>query len=373
MPTEVTVEQIDEIIREFKMVISESQQCPWLTDQDTRQMHQEKLDALYRVRKSKELWEAFEVVHDIAHYALQEMRSYLLHDLQNCEKLLKSQYERVNQLEQQVENLESKNKRLQQAVYQSAPSSVTFPKEEVTIRSAIQRAILHLMASEGLSRSWRIQQRIIDIGLAQNRNSIRNALRKLKETGLIHDYMWKGRIVGWTPIPGGQRRLVTLTRERGRVWCQKAFGEDPVECELDSMARRHNSVSHAVGILEARDHLRARDYPVDDDPEPILREQGNRWGERVEPDLTAVIDGTQWPIEVQREVREKHTLAKWGKTLGLAGRLAVILFNEDKLKEQTALLERSRQDLPEGEVRLASLRAMELGDWEWTLLSVTPW
>jgi len=49
----------------------------------------------------------------------------------------------------------------------------------------------------------------------------------------------------------------------------------PVTPEITPMAQRHNSVAHAVGILEARDYLRARGYQVDDAPEAILAQGGD--------------------------------------------------------------------------------------------------
>lgn len=140
------------------------------------------------------------------------------------------------------------------------------------------------------------------------------------------------------------------------------------------MARKHNSVGHAVGILEARDHLRAQGYPVDDVPEPILEEKGERWGRRVEPDLTVVMEKQTWPVEVQREVAPRHTAKKWSKVLNLTQRLALVLFSDEKLDQQMEILEEAINDLPGGVIRLSSLEAMERGPWEWTsLVSVDGW
>jgi hypothetical protein len=348
-------------------MIEASKQCAWFEEPSIAEL-QKNLATLHRVRKPEYRSEAISLIVEIAAHSLSELWAYLP-DLQSCDERIAAQKEEIQQLEVEKTELQAENERLRRLVQQPNTMSVTFPQEQVEIRSQIQRIILQLIASEGLSRSWRIQERVIESGLTQNENSVRNGLRDLEKKGLIRDYVWKGRIVGWTPIPGGQRRLVKLTEERGESWCEEAFGQKPVPSELTVMAQKHNSVTHAVGILEARDHLRARGYQVDEEPAALLADEDNPWGKRAEPDLFVRIDGRKWPIEVQRDVREKYTLKKWNKILELAGRLVIILFNEDKLDQQLELLKSAGQGFSQGEILLASLRAMELGEWEWIKFS----
>jgi hypothetical protein len=155
--------------------------------------------------------------------------------------------------------------------------------------------------------------------------------------------------------------------ETGREAFRQTFERDPVESELDVMAREHSSVEHGVGTLEAREHLRAAGYRVDDNPEAILADEEEPWHARVEPDLVAVMDGDVWPVEVQREVSTR-LLDKWQKALEMTGRLAIILFNEDKRKRQERLLRQDRRRSSQGEICLTSLEAMEEGEWEWRIL-----
>jgi hypothetical protein len=81
------------------------------------------------------------------------------------------------------------------------------------------------------------------------------------------------------------------------------------------------------------------------------------------------MDGVAWPVEVQREVSER-LLGKWEKALALAGRLALVLFNEEHREKQAVILERAMwfSRLAPGEVRLTSLEAMEDGGWEWQII-----
>ncbi|MCP4544209.1 MAG: hypothetical protein GY832_44420, partial [Chloroflexi bacterium] len=126
-----------------------------------------------------------------------------------------------------------------------------------------------------------------------------------------------------------------------------------------------------VGILEARDLLRAHGYQVDDDPASILVNPKQIWGRRSDPDLAVRISDREWPVEVQREVAQRHTATKWSKILNLAGRVVLILFNEGKRKRQVEILERAirNAELPKGEIRLISLEAMEAGSWEWSCIA----
>jgi hypothetical protein len=237
-------------------------------------------------------------------------------------------------------------------------ATATIPAKEITIRSRIQQEVLRLMGAEGLGRSWRIIGRIMQARIGKP-NSVRNGLRGLTLDGLIDDYRRLGEPVGWASSRGGRRRLVVLT-ELGRAWYENAYQQVPLESELVKAARRHQSVGHGVGILEALDHLRVAGYRVDDDPE-ALRATGEPWGRRAEPDLTAWMEGHWWPVEVQREVSER-LLEKWRKTLDLAGRLALIVFSQHQQRKQAGILRAARLA---GKVRLSSLEAMEDGEWAW--------
>lgn len=308
-----------------------------------------------------------------AHATLAQVIEWALEELiENVsrEERLEAQEKTINDLEAELDRIEveyeRKLERVQRMAWQpSGPAAVTLPEQTIQVRSGIQQVILRLMAQEGLARSWRILQRVIETGITETENSVRNALRGLTKKGLVSNYYWNGHQVGWSPVPGGRRRLVTLT-EKGRQWCRHEFREAAIPSEIAPMAKKHNSVAHAVGILEARDHLQARGYRVNDAPGPILVEEGQRWGRRVEPDLTVEMGGQTWPVEVQREVSPRHTAKKWAKVLGLTGRLALILFSEEKLDQQVEILDQASDDLPAGEIKLISLEAMEGKPWDWT-------
>jgi hypothetical protein len=238
------------------------------------------------------------------------------------------------------------------------------PAQQAVIRSAMQQEIVRLMGAEGLGRSWRIIARVAGAGWGQE-NSVRNALCKLTKQRVIDDCRHQGKAAHWKFKAGGNRRLVRLT-ELGRVWYREAFGHDAAKSEITAVAQKHRSIAHGVGILEARDHLREAGYVVSDDPQAILADSGQRWGPRSEPDLVVTMDGVAWPVEVQREVSERM-LGKWEKALALAGRLALVLFNEEHREKQATILEPSLWYgySGRGDVRLTSLEAMEAGDWEW--------
>jgi hypothetical protein len=261
--------------------------------------------------------------------------------------------------------LEDESGRLKRALAQR-PQAVTvhIPAQRISLRSPIQQEIVRLIGAEGLGRSWRIIARVAGAGLAQE-NSVRNALRKLTKRGVIDDYRRHDRPVRWKVTAGGNRRLVVLT-EMGQAWYREAFGRETVESEIVAAARLHCSAAHGVGVLEVRDHLRAAGFLVDDSPDAILAGAEEQWGSRMEPDLLVVQDGRAWPVEVQREVSER-LLTKWGKALSLAGRLILVLFNEQRRSKQEAILERAvwYGGLPKGEIRMTSLEAMEAGNWEW--------
>jgi hypothetical protein len=215
------------------------------------------------------------------------------------------------------------------------------PTYSITVRSQISQSLLHLMGAEGLGRSWRLSERVIEAEITRNENSVRNALRRLTERGAIADYEWKGRPVGWSPGPGGARRLVKLT-DLGAAWVRTAFDIEPCECEMDVAVQRHPALRHAVGILEARDYLREQGFTVIEEPRPFLEDQAQPWGRRAEPDLLALDGAEIWPVEVQRAVHERY-LKKWNKLLTYCGCLVLILFNEEHRKKQIAILKQARE------------------------------
>jgi len=278
----------------------------------------------------------------------------------------------VSQLEEQAASLRRGNRDLEgeiarlKAARARSPkkAKVVIPSKTVVIRSPAQQEIIRLMGQEGLGRSWRIADLVVKEGLGQKR-SVNNAVTRLTKKELIEDYHRDGKSIRWKCTTGGSRRLIILT-ERGSAWYRQAYGREPVESEIVWAARAHRSAVHGVGILEARDHLRAVGYQVDDDPEAILEYQDERWRRRVEPDLIVQMDGESWPVEVQREVSQR-LLKKWEKVLALTGRLALILFNVAHREKQEYLLRRVRR-LPKGTIYLTSLEEMEAGDWEWVVI-----
>lgn len=206
-------------------------------------------------------------------------------------------------------------------------------------------------------------------GLTGNGNTIRNGIARLVERNLLADYEQHGKPVGWAYKAGGTRRLVQLTPV-GRQWCQAAFSGEPVESEIAAAARRHKSVSHGVAVLEAAHHLIAAGYDVDDDPQALLADDAAPWHARAEPDLAFLLKGEWWPTEVQREVAGRG-LTKWGKTLELTGRLALVLYHEAARKKQAGILTAARFRLPAGTIWLASLEQMERGAWTWQEITTT--
>lgn len=251
------------------------------------------------------------------------------------------------------------------AAEQATPASITIAAQRIAVESPLQRAILRLVAG-GLGRSWRIAEAVIASGLATPGTSATNALASLVRRGLLAEYSEQGRSVTWSPIPGGRRKLLVLT-EQGRLWCTAALGQPPAESELVAAARRHSSIAHGVGILETAHHMRQAGYAVDDRP-PALLATGERWGRRSEPDLLATAAGLVWPVEVQRNVGDA-VLPKWQKALAITGRLAIVVFNGQKQQHLLAVLRPALGALPAGEIRVASLAAMEACGWTWQTLS----
>ncbi len=251
----------------------------------------------------------------------------------------------------------------------SAATSLVLPPQKITVESGIQRAVLRLVAVEGLGRVWRIVERVIADGLTGTPNTARNAVARLAERGLLADYEQHGKPIGWAYKAGGTRRLVQLT-PTGRQWCQAAFGREPVLSEIAAAARRHKSVSHGVAILEAAQLLAAAGYAVNDDPQALLADDTAPWHARAEPDLAINLKGEWWPVEVQRETSTR-TLDKWRKTLELTGRLALVLYHEEARKKQAGILTAARFRLPKGVIWLSSLEQMERGAWDWQEITTT--
>lgn len=277
---------------------------------------------------------------------------------------------KVTDLQQQIAALKAKQQRLT-AQLQRRPkqTQVEIPAQTVVIRSEIQQEILRLMATKGLARSWRIIERVLAAGISTSKNSVRNSLRDVTKKRLVEDYTEQGRPIGWSPVPGGVRRLVTLT-SKGVTIAEGLFQIDVVPSELEDIVQQHKSVSHAVGILEAKDHLQARGYRVDDAPDALLAKEEMEWGTRTEPDLMVTLNGESWPVEVQREVARRRN-EKWAKALRLAeGRLVLIVFSREMQEKQRGFLQQASRlgQLPQGEIQLASLEAMEDGDWRWDIV-----
>ena len=267
-------------------------------------------------------------------------------------------------LEKKVASLEAEVGQLRhQLAHLPRKSALVVPPRTVKVKSAIKREVLRLMATRGLGRSWRIAQSVAPVG-SWCEKSVKNTFTSLFDTDqLIDHYRRDGVPVFWKPAAGGNRNLWVLT-DLGWSFCQEVLGVEPVESELLVVARRHSSVKHGVGILEARDHLLDKGYQVDDDPAAILENANARWDRRVEADLLLSMDSEVWPVEVQREVSERM-LKKWEKALLLTQRLVIVLFNERKLQRQRDILNHW-QELPRGsEIRLISLEAIEAGDWRW--------
>ena len=248
-----------------------------------------------------------------------------------------------------------------------AATSLVLPAQKITVESTIQRAILRLMAIEGLGRVWRIVERVLADGLTGNANTVRNAVSKLDVRELLADYEQHGKDIGWTYKAGGTRRLVQLT-PTGRQWCRAAFGQEPVESEIAIAARRHKSVSHGIAVLETTYHLAAAGYAVESEPGAVLAAADEPWHARAEPDLALALSGELWPIEVQREV-SKRLVAKWIKSLELNGRLALVLYSEEARQKQQMILLEMRYKLPAGSILLSSIEAMEGGSWAWEELT----
>ncbi|MCP4542642.1 MAG: hypothetical protein GY832_36430, partial [Chloroflexi bacterium] len=204
-------------------------------------------------------------------------------------RLLNVQQTEIAQYNDEMEEIEAKHRfqieDLRRKLQLEGASVIlqTHPRR-IQVRSQIQLTVLRLMAT-GMNRSWRIQQNVVDAGVSSSAASVRHSLQCLEEKGLVRDYE---HLSGWSPVRGGRRRLITLTAD-GQAWCRQVFGDEPLPSEIDKMKKKHTSVSHTVGILEARDLLRAHGYQVDDDPASILVNPKQIWGRRSDPDLAVRI------------------------------------------------------------------------------------
>ena len=218
------------------------------------------------------------------------------------------------------------------------------------------------MGATGLGRSWRAAERLADEGYGDyGKGSVRNALRSLQEKRLLKEAMELGRVVRWSPPRGGGRAKLLLLSDIAVEWYETMTGEPAADSELHWAQRQHSSLAHGVGILEVADYLRARGYEITLEPEPILVEKDEPHGKRAEPDLIARKGDTWWPVEVQRKVsRQESYRQKWTKTLRLTGRLMLVLFSDERRKQQQQILRAwaRRPDWPGGEVLLTSLESM---------------
>ena len=275
---------------------------------------------------------------------------------------------KIAELEKQLAAAQTECATWRERALATAPTSVTIPAQTVTVRSKIDKEILRLIAVTGLARSWHVISRITAMGLTEHDNGVRNALKRLKDTELLEDFVWNGKPQQWTPRAGGGRQLLRLT-ERGRTWAEMAFKIAAVPCELDEPVQKHKSTAHAVAILEARDQLQAVGYGVNDAPDPLLVRADERWGQRTEPDLVAMENGVFWPVEVQLEIDSRNN-EKWAKSLSLVPRMFLITVNVQTCEKQAEILRQAARwrRLPQGEIRLTSLEAMDSGIWQWLVI-----
>ena len=297
-----------------------------------------------------------------------EWASEAQHELDDAQHWLAQSRAKCDRLTAENARLQAEVERITaQLARRPMAAPVEIPAQTVTLRSEIDQELMRLLAVEGLARSWRLIARVLALGVSKNANTVRNAFKRLQEEGLLEEFTWNGRAQHWTPVAGGKRALYRLT-EKGRAFVAQAYQQEAAPCELDAMVLRHKSVEHAVGILEARDHLAVLGYQVDAAPTPLLFDESQPHGQRVEPDLIAQEHGLDWLVEVQREVDARNN-DKWGKCLAIHGRLLLLVFNEQGRERQAYILKQATHwQLPPGEIRLGSLEALEQGRSEWTVI-----
>ncbi|MBN1954690.1 MAG: hypothetical protein JW900_06520, partial [Anaerolineae bacterium] len=337
----VELEQVVELVKQHYRLMLQLSRRPESEKKRLWGVRQERIRRLHRhFKPSARPWAAREATQILA-----EMQEEVVHLAG-----LADSHQHTRRLEETLESLRAELARARQdanrwraqvgemeAELARRPKSttVTIPEQTIVVKSPLQEEIIRLIAEEGLGRSWRIYQRIIAPGLAASKDSARKVMVKLIKRGLVADYEQDGKAVRWGHKPHGSSRLLTLS-ETGREWYRQVYGKEPVESEIAVAARQHSSVAHGVGVLEARDDLRAAGYLVDDQPEAILVRLGEQWGRRSQPDLSIVYEGVTWPVEVQRRVTA-GVIEKWAKALRLCGRLAIVLFNEHQRGRQEQL------------------------------------
>lgn len=293
----------------------------------------------------------------------------LTQELRQTQEVLLAERANATELAATIQDLQAQLAELQSRGQRPQAHTLVVPAQTIEIHSPLKMEALRIIGSTGVSRQWRIIEQLMLTKPDSNTNSMRNALRDLRNKHkLLTYYTEREQPVYWAYKASGGSPLVLLS-EVGQAFYRQAFGKEPVKSEILVMTPKHNSATHTVGILEARDELRAAGYEVNDAPKPILADPQSRWGERAEPDLTVTLSDGDWPVEVQREVSER-LLDKWVKTLELKKRLVLILFNEEKRQHQESLLrsEIRLRRLPAAAIKLTSLEAMIEGNWDWRTL-----
>ncbi|MBN1877906.1 MAG: hypothetical protein JXA33_27040 [Anaerolineae bacterium] len=293
----------------------------------------------------------------------------LTQELRQAQEALLTERANATELTATIQDLQAQLAELQTQGQRPQAHTLVVPAQTIEIHSPLKMEALRIIGSTGLARQWRIIEQLMLTNPGSNTNSVRNALRDLRNKHrLLTYYTEREQPVYWAYKASGGSPLILLN-DLGETFYRQAFGTEPLKSEILVMTPKHSSATHAVGILEARDELCAAGYEVNDAPKPILADAQSRWGERAEPDLTVVLSDGDWPVEVQREVSER-LLDKWVKTLELKKRLVLILFNEEKRQHQESLLrsEIRLRRLPTATIKLTSLEAMIEGDWDWRTL-----
>ena len=205
-----------------------------------------------------------------------------------------------------------------------------------------------------------VQELAQEQGVAPANRTVENGFSQLLKDGFIAYYQRHEEPVRYKFGRGPGRALHLLT-DRGKLWYENVYGQPAVESELFVFVPRHGGVQHTIDILEVRDLLRSFGLQVRDDPESILL-TGDEWGPRAEPDLAVKYDGYWWPVEVQREVRQRNN-DKWRKLLAEEGRLVLILETPKNQASQARILRDA--ELPSGRILLTNLRTLQSRlEWE---------
>lgn len=218
--------------------------------------------------------------------------------------------------------------------------------------------LLH-MGRTGCIRPWRTARHVLR--LPYRHCTARRLWHPLLTADLVQRVRADGQTLGWHYKQGRTRRLLALA-PAGQQWYRERTGTEPQAPELAWVLAHHTSMRHALGILEARDQLRALDIPVDDRPLPCPRQAQDPFGPRSEPDLVICWQERIFPVEVQRAVGVRY-LAKWSKSLELFQRLLLITFTAASRRRQAQLLDQAQQQaqLPPGLILMTSLEELEQG------------